>query len=86
MSLEQVKKAAAEQQGPYVVLPVSTYAAALTEAGEHPVTGSFAEHVAGRMKINPDAAMHAHRDVHLCNLLAVKDPAVTTPAVPSLES
>jgi len=86
MSLEAVKKAAAEQQGPYIVLPVSTFAAAIAETNEQPEKGGFAEHVAARMKIDPDAAMHAHRDVHLGKLLGAKLPEVLTPAAPVLES
>src|SRR4051812_818321 len=86
MSLEIVRKAAAEQDGVYITLPVSVFAAALKEAGEQPEKGSFAEHVAHRMKGDQDAKMHAHRDAHLGKLLGVKDSAIAAPPAQPLEA
>lgn len=86
MSVEQVKKAAAEHSEPYVALPVAVFAAAFQEAGVKPEKGSFAEHVAARMRINPDALMHAHREAHLAPLLGRKDPAAKSPSASKLEA
>jgi plasmid stability protein len=76
MSLEDVRSRAAQHTHDYVEVPAAVLAKALEESGELPKPGSLAEHVGRRLKLDPQAVMHVHRDAHLGKLLGVAQPAV----------
>lgn len=86
MSIAKIQAAAAAAPGAYVTVAAPDLAAALAEAGEQPTKGSLAEHVAEKLRANPQAVMQVHREAHLGKILGVNAPAVARPEPPTLEA